>query len=91
VLISDGGGKTNSALRPITGADKEVARFAIGIAGRGSTLPGPRVEIVDLDGAPAAVAWAEGEPLMTMSLVVADGWSPRSSWCATPTSSPGST
>ncbi|MDT0275026.1 RNA polymerase sigma-70 factor [Blastococcus goldschmidtiae] len=72
VLISDGGGKARAALRPITGAER-VARFAVGIAGQGMALPGLRIEIADLNGAPAVVVWADGEPLMTMSLVVADG------------------
>lgn len=72
VLVSDGGGKAKAALRPITGAEK-VARFAIGIAAQGLALPGLRVEIADLNGAPAVVAWAADEPLMTMSLVVVDG------------------
>lgn len=72
VLVSDGGGKARAALRPITGAEK-VARFAIGIAAQGLALPGLRVEIADLNGSPAVLAWAADEPLMTMSLVVADG------------------
>jgi RNA polymerase sigma-70 factor (TIGR02957 family) len=72
VLVSDGGGKAKAALRPITGADK-VARFAVGIAGQGMALPGLRIEIADVNGSPAVVAWVDEEPLMTMSLVVADG------------------
>jgi RNA polymerase sigma-70 factor (TIGR02957 family) len=72
VLISDGGGKAKAALRPITGADK-VARFAIGIATQNMDLPGLRIEIADLNGSPAVVAWAADEPLMTMSLVVTGG------------------
>lgn len=72
VLVSDGGGKAKAALRPITGADK-VARFTIGIAAQGMALPGLRIEIADVNGSPAVVAWADGAPLMTLSLVVADG------------------
>jgi RNA polymerase sigma-70 factor (ECF subfamily) len=72
VLVSDGGGKAKAALRPITGADK-VARFTIGIAAQGLALPGLRVEITEVNGSAAVVAWAEDEPLMTMSLVVTDG------------------
>ncbi|WP_137160203.1 RNA polymerase sigma-70 factor [Blastococcus sp. CCUG 61487] len=72
VLISDGGGKVSAALRPILGADK-VARFTLGIATQGFALPGLRVEVVDVNGAAAVVAWVDGEPLMSMSLVVADG------------------
>ena len=72
VLISDGGGKVSAALRPITGADK-VARFAIGIAGQGLALPDLRIEIAELNGGPAVLVWAEGAPVMTMSLVISDG------------------
>ncbi len=72
VLVSDGGGKAKAALRPITGADK-VARFTIGIAAQGLALPGLRVEITEVNGSAAVVAWAEDEPLMTMTLVVTDG------------------
>ncbi|WP_104525401.1 nuclear transport factor 2 family protein [Blastococcus atacamensis] len=72
VLISDGGGKAKAALRPVTGAD-EVARFAIGIAAQGMALPDLRIEITDLNGSPAVVAWAADEPLMTMTLAVAEG------------------
>jgi RNA polymerase sigma-70 factor (TIGR02957 family) len=72
VLVSDGGGKAKAALRPITGADK-VARFAIGVAVQGFALPGLRVGITEVNGAPAVVAWTDGEPLMSMSLVVTDG------------------
>lgn len=72
VLVSDGGGKAKAALRPITGADK-VARFTIGVAAQGFALPGLRVEITEVNGAAAVVAWADGEPLMSMSLVLTDG------------------
>ncbi len=72
VLISDGGGKVSAALRPIRGADK-VARFSLGIAAQGMSMPGLRIEVVDVNGSPAVVAWIEDEPLMSMSLVVAEG------------------
>ena len=72
VLISDGGGKAKAALRPISGADK-VARFIAGTAAEGMAIPDVRVALADVNGAPAIVAWAGTEPLMTMSLVVADG------------------
>ncbi len=39
---------------------------------RGGARPG-RIEITDVNIAPAVVAWAGGVPLMTMSLVVTDG------------------
>jgi RNA polymerase sigma-70 factor (TIGR02957 family) len=72
VLISDGGGKAKAALRPITGAAK-VARFSVGVAAQGMELPDLRVEVTDVNGAPAVVAWAGDEPLLSISLVVADG------------------
>jgi RNA polymerase sigma-70 factor (TIGR02957 family) len=72
VLISDGGGKVSAALRPITGADK-VARFSLGIAAQGMSLPDLRIEILDVNGSPAVVVWSADEPQFTMSLVVADG------------------
>ncbi|MGY1753161.1 RNA polymerase sigma-70 factor [Blastococcus sp. SYSU D01042] len=70
VLISDGGGKVQAALRPIRGADK-VARFTLGVAAQGMALPDLRIEIADLNGSPAVVVWSGDEPQMTMSLVVA--------------------
>jgi RNA polymerase sigma-70 factor (ECF subfamily) len=36
-------------------------------------IPGIRITLVDVNGAPAIVAWAGTEPLLTMSLVVTDG------------------
>jgi RNA polymerase sigma-70 factor (ECF subfamily) len=72
VLISDGGGKAKAALRPITGADK-VARFLIGVAAQGATVPDPRIEIAEVNGAPAVVVWSAGEPFLSVSLEVVDG------------------
>jgi ketosteroid isomerase-like protein len=72
VLVSDGGGKAKAALRPITGADK-VARFIVGIAAQGMAMPDLRIEIVDVNGAPAVVAWTGSEPFLSMSLDVVDG------------------
>jgi RNA polymerase sigma-70 factor (ECF subfamily) len=71
VLISDGGGKAKAALRPISGADK-VARFLVGTAAEGMAIPDVRVTVADVNGSPAIVAWAGTEPLLTMSLVMAD-------------------
>ncbi|SEK28480.1 RNA polymerase sigma-70 factor, ECF subfamily [Blastococcus sp. DSM 46786] len=72
VLVSDGGGKVTAALRPITGADK-VARFALGVAAQGLELADVRIEVAEVNGGPGIVAWAGGDPLLAMSLVVADG------------------
>jgi RNA polymerase sigma-70 factor (TIGR02957 family) len=72
VLITDGGGKAKAALRPITGADK-VARFIAATAAAGMAFPDLRVTITDVNGTPAVAAWTGTEPLLTVSLVVADG------------------
>ncbi|MDP5181544.1 RNA polymerase sigma factor SigJ [Blastococcus sp. BMG 814] len=72
VLVSDGGGKVTAALRPITGADK-VARFALGVAAQGLELADVRIGVAEVNGGPGIVAWAGGDPLLAMSLVVADG------------------
>ena len=72
VLISDGGGKAKAALRPITGADK-VARFVLATAAQGLELPDLRVEVADVNGSPAVVAWAGADPYASISLVVEDG------------------
>jgi RNA polymerase sigma-70 factor (TIGR02957 family) len=72
VLVSDGGGQVKAALRPITGADK-VARFVLATAVQSLELPDLRVEITDVNGAPAIAAWLGGEPFLSMSLVVTGG------------------
>jgi RNA polymerase sigma-70 factor (ECF subfamily) len=72
VLLSDGGGKAQAALRPITGAD-EVPRFLLGTAAHGMALPDLRIRVEDVNGAPGIVAWVGAEPLLVMSLVVVDG------------------
>ena len=72
VLIADGGGKVTAARRPIVGADK-VARFLAAVAPQGLYLPGLRVEMCELNGAPAVIAWTDEGPLMALQLVLADG------------------
>jgi RNA polymerase sigma-70 factor (TIGR02957 family) len=72
VLISDGGGKTRAALRPITGADK-VARWLVAIAQQGASIPDLRIEVADVNGAPALVGWSGTEPFGSISLAVAAG------------------
>jgi RNA polymerase sigma-70 factor (ECF subfamily) len=71
VLVSDGGGKVKAARRPIVGADK-VARFLAAIAPQGAGL-GLRVEVADVNGAPAVVAWTDEGPFMALQLVLVDG------------------
>ena len=72
VLVSDGGGRVSAALRPITGAAK-VSRFLLGIAAQGAVMPALRIEVADVNGSPAIVAWDGVDPFLTMSLVVVDG------------------
>ena len=72
VLVSDGGGKVKAARRPIEGADK-VARFLAAIGPLGAELPGLRVEVADVNGAPAVVARTDEGPFMTLQLVLVDG------------------
>jgi len=72
VLIADGGGKVTAARRPIVGADK-VARFLAAVGPQGAHLPGLRVEVAELNGAPAVVAWTDEGPFMALQLVLADG------------------
>jgi RNA polymerase sigma-70 factor (ECF subfamily) len=71
VLVADGGGRVKAALRPIVGADK-VARFLAAVAPLGADLPGLRVELTDVNGAPAVVAWTDEGPYMALQLVLAD-------------------
>ncbi|HEY4604610.1 MAG TPA: RNA polymerase sigma-70 factor [Blastococcus sp.] len=72
VLISDGGGKVSAARRPIVGADK-VARFLAAVGPQGADLPGLRVEMAEVNGAPAVVAWTDDGPYMALQLVLTDG------------------
>lgn len=72
VLIADGGGRVKAALRPIVGADK-VARFLAAVGPRGGDVPGLRVELAEINGAPAVVAWTDAGPYMALQLVLADG------------------
>ena len=72
VLMSDGGGKTKAALRPITGADK-VARWLVAIARDGATIPDLRIDLADVNGSPAIVGWSGAQPFGSISLAVADG------------------
>jgi RNA polymerase sigma-70 factor (TIGR02957 family) len=71
VLVSDGGGKAKAALRPIAGAEK-VARFVAAVSAQGVTMPDLRVEVADVNGAPAIVAWDGTEPFLSMSMVLAE-------------------
>ncbi|MGY1742020.1 MULTISPECIES: RNA polymerase sigma factor SigJ [unclassified Blastococcus] len=72
VLVSDGGGRVRAALRPIVGAEK-VARFLGAVGPQGAHLPGLRVELVEVNGAPAVAAWTAEGPFMALQVVLADG------------------
>jgi RNA polymerase sigma-70 factor (ECF subfamily) len=72
VLISDGGGKTKAALRPIAGPGK-VARWLVAVAEQGASIPDLRIEVAEVNGWPAIVGWSGVEPFGAISLAVADG------------------
>ena len=70
VLLSDGGGVKQAALRPILGADK-VLRWFVGVAGR---VPGPvTAEEVLVNGAPGLRLTAGGELDTVATLKIEDG------------------
>jgi RNA polymerase sigma-70 factor (TIGR02957 family) len=71
VLVADGGGRVKAALRPILGAEK-VARFLAAVGPQGADLA-LRVEVAEINGAPAVVAWNDAGPYMALQLVLADG------------------
>jgi RNA polymerase sigma-70 factor (ECF subfamily) len=72
VLVSDGGGRVKAARRPIEGAEK-VARFLAAVAPLGVELPGLQVDLVEVNGAPAAVARTDDGPYMALQLLLVDG------------------
>ena len=74
-LLSDGGGKTRAALRPITGAAK-VARFIAGIAARpylGTAVSDLGIDAAEINGAPGTLISAGGRPVAVLTMAVADG------------------
>jgi RNA polymerase sigma-70 factor (TIGR02957 family) len=72
VLISDGGGRTRAALRPITGSDK-VARWLMAVTQQGAGIPDLRIEVAEVNGWPAIVGRSGAEPFASISLAVAGG------------------
>lgn len=70
-LVGDGGGRAKAPLRVIHGPDK-VARFLIGIASD-PTVADLTVELMEVNGGPAIVAFAAGGPVMVLALDVTDG------------------
>jgi RNA polymerase sigma-70 factor (TIGR02957 family) len=65
-LWADGGGKFKAPLRPIHGADK-IARFFVAVSGE-ALPPGSSVEIVEVNGGPAAVLVAPTGPVAMLQL-----------------------
>ena len=66
VLWADGGGKVKAPRRPIHGADK-IARFFVAVGGE--VLPaGSVVEIVEVNGGPAAVLTGPTGPVLVMQV-----------------------
>jgi RNA polymerase sigma-70 factor (ECF subfamily) len=74
-LLTDGGGKRKSALRPITGTAK-VARFIAGIVTRpymGVEVSAMRLDAAEINGAPGTLISAGGQPVAVLTMTVADG------------------
>jgi len=74
-LLTDGGGKTRAALRPITGASK-VARFLVAIAGRpymGIDVSDINLEPAEINGMPGTLITAGGRAVAALTLAVAAG------------------
>jgi hypothetical protein len=73
-LLTDGGGRTRAALRPIGGASK-VARWLVGIAGR-PDLGGAadlNLEPAEINGIPGTLITTGGGAVAVLTLAVAAG------------------
>ncbi len=71
VLLTDGGGFKQAALRPIHGRDKVVRFLAGGAAKGGADIE--KAEIVMLNGVPALQLWVGGEVDTVLSLLMDGG------------------
>jgi RNA polymerase sigma-70 factor (TIGR02957 family) len=74
-LLTDGGGKTRAALRPIVGARK-AARFLVGIAGRpylGTPVSDMTVTAAEINGSPGTLITAGGRTVAALTLTVSSG------------------
>jgi RNA polymerase sigma-70 factor (ECF subfamily) len=71
-LVTDGGGRAKAALRPIVGRRK-VAAFLSAVASEGLTTPDLRVELVDVNGAPAVAARSGGRIFVVVQVDVGPG------------------
>jgi RNA polymerase sigma-70 factor (ECF subfamily) len=69
VSISDGGGKANAALHPITTRDRVVRGFL----GNLQKMPPDRAWIEEVNGQPAIVATRHGRPYAALLLDIRDG------------------
>jgi RNA polymerase sigma-70 factor (ECF subfamily) len=68
-LVTDGGGRAKAALRPIVGPRK-VAAFLSAVAAEGLTAPDLRLELVDVNGAPAVAARSGGRIFVVVQVDV---------------------
>ena len=74
-LLTDGGGKTRAALRPITGAGK-VARFLTAIATRpymGIEVADISLEPAEINGSPGTLITGAGRAIAALTLTVSGG------------------
>lgn len=70
VAVTDGGGRTRVALRPVIGADR-VLRFLAGAYGKAE--PGLRMEVTQVNGRLALVMWSGQAPAYVLDIGVEDG------------------
>ena len=74
-LLTDGGGKTRAALRPITGASK-VARWLVGVVGRpglGIDVSEVSLEPAEINGTPGTLLTGGGRAIAALTLAVSAG------------------
>jgi RNA polymerase sigma-70 factor (ECF subfamily) len=67
IAYTDGGGRAAAALNPIYGADK-VVRFIMGLATKFDFRPTLRWQATEINGRPALVSIAEGDPMTAITL-----------------------
>ena len=74
-LLTDGGGKTRAARRPITGASK-VARWLVGVVGRpglGIDVSEVSLEPAEINGTPGTLLTGGGRAIAALTLAVSAG------------------
>ena len=67
IAYTDGGGRAKAALNPICGADK-VIRFIVGLASKFEFTDTLRWTTTEINGRPALVSIADGDPLTAITL-----------------------